>query len=124
MTGTYSINGTKIPLQPTEGRWIPREIIDISGSGHAIYPNLREFELHWEFISSHDFAHLQNWFESVSQTGTLVVSLPRYGDTTYEFYDYTGCVLREPQVGTFFEKYYSDVLLVVSNIRLLPAITS
>ena len=41
-TGTYQINDTDLVIQPTSGRWIPRDPIDNDGNGHPVYPPYRE----------------------------------------------------------------------------------
>ena len=113
---TYKINGTSITLQPESGEWADRNQIGIDGNGHAIYPSLREFQMKWSFMSASEFNQLKGFFDAVGTTGSAVVSLPKYGDTTYNFYDYSGCVLREPEAGEDFEQYVSGVQLLVVKI--------
>lgn len=116
MSGYY-INGTELLLQPTTGKWMPRGTLGISGDGHAIYAGVREFEMRFVLETPADYNQLINFFESNQPTGTAVVTLPRFGYATYEFFDYTGCVLREPEAGTYFTEHQQDVLLIVSNIK-------
>ncbi len=115
MTGTYAING--IGLCPSTGRWLKRESIGIDGSGHPVYPATREFELKWDYLSADDFENLQTLYASVATTGTCVARLPQYAANSWTYYNYSGCVLNEPEVGEFFEEHYSDVVLLVTNIR-------
>ena len=114
---TYKVDGTAFTLQPTTGRWDNRESIGVDGNGHAVDPAFREFELRWVFMSVREFQQLQNFYDAIGNTGTAVLSLPKYGDSSYAFYDYTGCVLREPEVGEYFEQYVSDVRLLVVKVR-------
>lgn len=114
---TYKINGTTLTLQPETGRWSKRDEIGVDGNGHAVYPAFREFEMHWGFLSASEFQEIQDFYNSIGNTGTAVVSLPQYGASSYTFYDYSGCVLREPEVGVFFEEYVSDVRLLVIKVR-------
>ena len=114
---TYKINGTEIPTQPTTGHWMPRQQIGIDGNGHAIYTGVREFELKWQLVEPITADQLQTWFEGVGNTGTAVVDLPYYISGSYDFYSYTGCVLREPTFGTFFTEHYQSVAFLITNIN-------
>lgn len=112
----YKINGTLIPTQPTTGRWLPRNQVGIAGDGHAVYSGVREFELRWQLIDPETSYALQNYFNSVSVTGSVVVDLPYYLSGTNSFMSYSGCVLREPQLGTYFVGYLQDLILIVTKI--------
>jgi len=113
---TYKINGTEIPTQPTTGRWMPRNQLGISGSGHSIYSGIREFELRWQLIDPETSNNLQSWFNDISATGTAVVDLPYHLSGTNYFVPYSGCVLREPELGSYFNGYVQNLLLIVSKI--------
>lgn len=113
----YKINGTTITLQPTEGNWVNRERVAVDGNQHPIYPALREFELKWDLVSASEFNQLLGFFNAVGTTGTAVVTLPKYGNASWLFYDYSGCVLSEPELGAYFETYGQSVKLLVSRIR-------
>jgi len=114
---TYKINGTAISIQPTSGRWMPRDNLGIDGNGHMVYSAVREFELKWQLTDAALFDQLQTFFESVNNTGTAVVDLPYYTSGSYSFYSYSGCVLREPEMGTYFTEHHQDVFLLITNIR-------
>lgn len=114
---TYKINGTEISIQPTTGKWLPREVIEYDGNGHPIYSALREYEIRWNQIDDSTVYQLQTFFGSVNNTGSVVVDLPRYGSATYQFYAYTGCVLNEPEFGRYFVEHNMDVILLVRRIR-------
>lgn len=115
---TYKINGTELLLQPTTGRWLPREMLGVNGFGHPIYPAVREFEITWQLKGPSEANQLQNFFNSVGSTGTSVVELPQYAAATYVFYAYSGCVLHEPNYGEFFTQNILNVSLMISNIRV------
>lgn len=115
---TYQINGTDVPIPPTSGQWKSRDTIGVDGNGHAIYTGYREFELRWGLLSSPEFSTLQGFFNAIGVTGTATVALPQYGASSYTFYNYSGCVLREPEVGQYFETYVEDVKLEVMKIPL------
>ena len=114
---TYQINGTEISIQPTEGRWIPRTEIGVDGNGRPIYSSVRSFELSWQLVDPATINQLQTFFEGVGATGTAVASLPQYGAATYTFYDYSGCVLQEPNWDAYFSQYVTELVLVVTKIR-------
>jgi hypothetical protein len=114
---TFIINGTTLDLQPTVGRWNNRDEIGVDGNGHSVYTGLREFELSWGLMSMSEFQELQNLYDAIGNTGTAVVSLPEYGASAWGFREYSGTVLREPQVGQFFEEHVEDVKLLIVKIR-------
>lgn len=114
---TYEINGTEITLQPTTGRWIRRRSLGEDGAGHPIYPAIRQFELRWGVMTPSNYEQLQTFFETVVTTGTISATLPKYGDPTYTFYTYTGCVLDEPKPAEYFTEHITDVVLLIRNIH-------
>jgi hypothetical protein len=116
MSGYY-INGTELLLQPTTGKWMPRTRLGISGDGHAIYSGIREFELRFVLETPSEYNQLITFFDGLNPTGTAVITLPRFGYSTYEFFEYSGCILREPEAGPYFTEHQQDILLIVSNIR-------
>jgi len=117
-TGSFAINGTQLSLQPSEFQWQEPPLLGRDGQGRPVYPAFREFTLKWDFMSTSELAQLNNFFLYVSATGTAVVDLPKWGDTGYLFYSYSGTFLNVPVVGAYFNQYVSDVQLVVSGIRV------
>lgn len=115
---TYKINGTTLTAQPTSGRWLERKELGISGSGHIIYPAIREFVFQWGVLSPVEFNQLYNFYLQVGTTGTVVVDLPQYGASSYTFFSYSGCTLSEPETGEYFAGYYTNVSMTVRNIRV------
>lgn len=114
---TYRINGIAITNQPTSGHWIPKSSLGTDGNGHDVYPAFREFEMKWNLIEESDFYQLQDFFDTMLVTGTIVVELPQYKVNTYTFFAYSGCILHEPQVDTFFNQNRMSAVLVISSIR-------
>jgi hypothetical protein len=112
----YKINGTDLTLQPESGQWVTREKYGVDGSGHSVVPRLRKFELSWGFVSMSEYQQIENFYSTVSVTGTAVVTLPQWNASAYQFYDYSGCVIQPPEQGVFFEEYVSNVRLIISNI--------
>jgi hypothetical protein len=113
---TYKINNTDLTLQPETGQWVTRDKFGIDGAGHSIVPRLRKFEIHWGFLSMSEYQQVENFYDSVSATGTVVATLPQWNASSFTFYDYSGCVLHPPEHGVFFEGFISDVRLIISNI--------
>lgn len=118
VTGSYAVNGSNFTLQPSEGKWEPKELIGRDGTGKPIYPAMGDFTMTWALMSTSDFEQLNSFYEYVSNTGTSVVDLPKWGATNYEFYSYSGTVINRPTAGTYFEKHVMDVQLLISSIRV------
>jgi len=117
-SGTYAFNGTDLILSPTEGKWEPKATIGRDGEGRPIYPALGDFTMSWGLMSTSEFKQLNDMYEYVSNTGTVVSDLPKWGDNDYLFYSYSGTLLNRPTVGAYFVGYVSDVQLVVTSIRV------
>lgn len=113
----YKINGTTITLQPTVGRWIPKGSFGTDGNGHEVYPMYREFEMRWQLISATDAFQIQDFFDSLIITGSVIIDLPKYKSSTYVFESYTGCILHEPQMEDFYQEHRTNMVLLVTNIR-------
>lgn len=96
---------------------MPRTKIGTDGNGRPIYSAVREFELSWGLVDATTISQLQTFFNLVSATGSVVVSLPKYANSSYVFYDYTGCVLQEPEWGAYFTEHNTEVVLLVTKIR-------
>ena len=114
---SYKVNGVAFTIQPTTGRWLSREALGIDGNGHPVYPGVREFEIRWGLVSPSEYFQIQNFYGSVSNTGTVAVTLPMYGADTWRFGNYSGCSLNEPEPSEFFNEYYTDVVMLVTNIN-------
>lgn len=116
-SGTYAINSTRFILQPTEGEWDSREILGVDGNGHPIYPAVREFHITWGLAHPNDVKQLIDTYNALGNTGTAVFDLPKWGDADYIFYSYSGCTMREPEVGAYFNGYISNVRLTLMKVR-------
>lgn len=114
-SGSYAINGTDLTLQPTAGRWLDRTSLGFTGDGHPEYAGVREFEMRWELISMDDTQQLQDFFDNMGVTGTVVVDLPKYKQP-WQFFSYSGAVMGEPSSSEYFEKHETNVVLVVYGI--------
>lgn len=116
-SGSYAINGTELQLPPTTGKWSDRNSLGIDGNAHPIYSAVRQFVLSWGLMSPSEVQQINNFYLSAGNTGTVVVDLPKWGNSTYSFYSYSGCTLNEPEVGEYFCGYITDVTLVVNKVR-------
>jgi hypothetical protein len=114
----YAINGIVLSAQPTTGQWVDREPIGITGNGHGVYPALRSFQITFDYITAAQFNEIYNLFSNNNITGTVVATLPKYADSSYTFFAYSGCVLREPSFSEYFEEHYSDVGLLIVRIQV------
>lgn len=117
LSGTYAANGTDFTLQPTEGRWNEPQDFGFDGLGHPIYAAVRTFEMKWNLISTSDLSQIIGFFRAVSNTGTVAMDLPKWGEPAYSFYRYSGCTLNDVRVGEYFNEYVTDVRLLIYNIR-------
>lgn len=113
----FKINGTEISLQPTTYRWVYPDPLGIGTSGMARYPAVKQFELLWDFMSISEYNQIQSFYDNQSLTGTYVVELPDMEDNEWAFREFSGTILNHPVVGEFFQEHFSDVSLVIRNIR-------
>lgn len=114
---TYGINGTDLLIEPTSGRWLPRDTFGIDGNGHPLYSAVRSYRIEWSALTPNQHNQLQGFFESVLSTGTATVSLPEFGASTYAFKNYSGCNLREPTVDRYFTENLLSSTLIITNIE-------
>lgn len=111
----YKINGIDFPIQPSSGKWIPKNVLGIDGSGHTVYSGIGQFEITWDMVSVDEYNSLLSLVD-MSNTGTIVAELPKYGAPSWVYYGYTGSIIGEPSIGEYFETYYSNVVLLVTSI--------
>ena len=116
-SGTFSFGGTPLLLMPEEAGWVSKELIGISGNGRPTYPTVREFEMTWSMMDMDSFAQLQGFYNTIQSSGTWVVDLPKYATAPYQFYSYSGCTLKEPEIGKFFEYYAQNVQLLILMVK-------
>lgn len=116
-SGSYAVNGVNLLLSPTYGGWSERSELGIDGNGHPIYPAVRQFELYWGLAHPNDVKQILDAYATVANTGTVSFDLPEWGASDYLFKSYSGCTLREPQVGNYFAEHFEDVRLTVLLVR-------
>lgn len=117
LSGSYAFDNVNLTLQPTSGKWLERTQYGIDGGGHPVYPAVRSFELRWELISTSDAQQIIGIYDAVSNTGTVTVCLPEWGNVGFEFVNYSGCTLVEPEAGEYFQGWIMDFRLLVLNVR-------
>lgn len=117
LSGTYAINDVDFSLQPTSGKWTERTRLGVDGAGHPVYPQVRGFEMTWNLISTADAQQIIGMYNAVSNTGTAVVCLPEWNNAHFEFKNYSGCTLQEPEAGEYFQGWITDFRLLVLNVR-------
>lgn len=113
---SYKINGTEFLIQPTTGRWLPRETIGVDGNGRQVYVGVRSFELKWQLIDTQTYNQLLGFYNAFSISGTASVDLPAYGNAYYGFTGYAGCVLDEPQIDVYFTEHHLNASMLITNI--------
>ena len=115
-SGTYAINGTAFLLPPTKSNWEVRDTLGRDGNNRPIYPAFRDYNFSWDIMSTTEINQIIN-AQLSSVTGTLVMDLPKWGDTTYQFFSYSGTIANEPSVGEYFTTYVMNVSWKISNVR-------
>jgi hypothetical protein len=113
---TFAFNGTVLDAQPTTHGWVHKEPIGIDGNGIAIYPNFGSYEMRWDFLSTDQFDQIYDYFNNQGTTGSVVAALPKWHTSPYQFYSYSGSVLREPEYKDWFQNYYTDTKLLIVRI--------
>jgi hypothetical protein len=115
-SGTYAVQGTDFTLQPTSGKWQDRDAVGFDGGGHPIYAAPRTFEMSWQLINASDLYQIIAFYNSVQNTGTVAVDLPKWGAYPYQFERHSGCTLSEPTVGEYFNEHTQSVRMLVYNV--------
>jgi len=117
LSGTYALNNTDLQLPPTDGKWTERTNYGVDGNAHTIYSAYRNFELSWDLQSTNDASQIIGFYNLVSNTGTIVACLPKWGDPTYTFYNYSGTTIQEPTFESYFQGYPQTAKLLIMNVR-------
>jgi len=116
-SGTFAVNGVDFSLRPTEFGWKDRDELGIDGGGHPIYSAPREFMIKWVLAHPSDVKQIVDAYNVVASTGTATFDLPQWGASDYVFSSYSGCTMKEPQVGNYFMGYIQDVSLTILLVR-------
>lgn len=111
-----ALNGTVMASQPTEHGWKERNPIGVDGNGVAIYPAVREYYLKWDALDTDEWNSLYSFFLVQGVTGTIVAQLPKWNASPYQWYAYSGCVIREMSYEGWFQNYYQNVNLLIVKI--------
>jgi hypothetical protein len=111
-----AFNGTVLTEQPTSHGWKERDVVGVDGNGVSVYVGPREYELTWDFLDQDQFNQIYTYFLAQGVTGSIVSTLPRWNDSTYVMYAYSGTILREPQFEGFFQNYYTNTKMLIVRI--------
>ena len=117
LSGTFGFNGTDINQYPTSHRWVERNNYGVDGNAHPIYAQNRSYEMTWNFISIDNAQQIINFYNLVSNTGTVTTCLPQWGATDYRFKNYSGTTLEEPQMQGYFMGFIEELKLLVLNVN-------
>jgi hypothetical protein len=104
-------------LAPTTAGWVSQDSLGTNGSGHNIYPALREFQMTFNLESQGEFYELINYFNMVGVTGSLVATLPAWGTNTFQYRDYSGTILRQPEMTEYFAEEYASEIKISLLVR-------
>jgi len=110
-------NGTGLMLQPTTAGWVVQDTLGINGAGAGVYPALREFQMTFNLTSQGELFELINYFNQVSVTGSLTATLPAWGTNTFQYRDYSGTILRQPEMTEYFAEEWSSQVKLVLLVR-------
>jgi len=113
----YKINGQALPIEPSvPGTW-SRRSLGLDGNNRVIYEPTYSLVLSWDLLTYAEFKTLYDYWNAISATGTVSVTLPPRSAASFTpFVTYTGCVIDEPTSGDFFNGYYTNVKLMIRNI--------
>jgi hypothetical protein len=109
-------NGTGLSLPPTEANWLEQDTLGITGNGRAVYPALREFEMTFNLSNQQNLYELWDYFQQIS-TGTVTATLPEYMSPVFRYKNYSGVILRQPTVGSYFAEEYTQEIRLVLLVR-------
>ena len=115
----YTLNGTAMDPQPTTGDWVLLDALDDDGNGRPIYSALMDFVMTWQLADTAMFNSILNQWSAASASGSVVAGLPKYGQSTYVFYSYSGTYPERPTIDAYFEQYHTNIKMVIRNVRPL-----
>lgn len=113
----FAFNGTLLSHQPTEHHWISRGSLGVDGNGVEVYVAPRQYEMKWDFLNIEEFSELNAYFLAQGVTGSVVASLPKWNGNQYQFYAYSGCIVKELEYEGWFENFYQGTRLLIIRIN-------
>lgn len=116
---TYKINDVALVTQPTRGTWGIRDSLGLTGDGRAILPAHRVFEMSWDTLDPSGLHQMVSAWQDQDITGTSSVDLPVMGRAPYGFSTFSGVFVEEPEMGSYFEGHYLNVVVRVSRVAIL-----
>lgn len=113
----YKINGVDITLQPERFGFKNRNPLGVDGNNRPVYPPTYEAEVYWGTMSMSEFNQLYAFWQSISGTGSVSLTVPQLDAGSFTFKTYTGVILEEPEKGPFWNNnYITRVTMGVRNI--------
>jgi len=113
----FVINGNSLP-SPSRHKWLIPEDRGIDGLGMKRYQPYFSYEISWSDMSKSDFDSLNTIWKGQYGSGTSVVKLPQYDNSTYQFTFYSGCVVDKPTNMDYNENFVSDVKIIIRKISI------
>lgn len=115
----FVINGHPLETYPNEHNWVVPPSYGTSGLGRPLYPGVFAYSLQWPELSQAEFNMLADSYLS----GTVTVQIPEWKGlatlgAVYDFREYSGTYLGEPEYQTYFEGYYQGVKLLINNVTV------
>ena len=117
LSGTFAFNGTDLNQYPTTHRWVERTTYGIDGNAHPLYAAHRSYEMTWNLISTDNAKQIIDFYNLVSNTGTVTACLPQWGSADYRFKNYSGTTLEEPQMQGYFMGFIEELKLLVLSVN-------
>lgn len=116
-SGSFGVNGTNFILPPSQFGWSERQEFGEDGGGHPIYSAYRSFDISWELCHPNDMKQILDAYALCSTTGTVSFDLPQWAADGYKFATYSGCTMKEPAMGNYFNEYIQNVKLRIQMVR-------
>jgi len=111
-----AFNGSVLITQPSTHGWNQRDSVGIDGNGVEVYVAPREYSLKFDLLDTDEFNQIYTLFLAQGVTGSLVSTLPKWNASPYQWYQYSGTIIREPTYEGYFQNYYQNVYLLVVRI--------
>lgn len=110
-------NGGIFSQQPSEHHWLERDSIGIDGNGNTVYVAPRQYELKWDLVDTDVWNELYAYYTAQGVTGSVTATLPKWNATPYQFFNYSGCQIKEMTYDNWFQNFYQNVRLLVIRIN-------
>jgi hypothetical protein len=117
LSGTFAFDNNNLNQYPTTHRWVERTQYGVDGNARPVYGQVRSYEMTWNLISVSNAKQIIDFYNQVGNTGSLVACLPQYGAADFQFKNYSGTTLQEPQMQGYFMGFIEELRLIVLNVN-------